>query len=238
MEFGTSSVVGNASKDDDSSGVTAGSQLHVSCHKKRSVEFGSSTGSNIDAAGVREVPQHTLGHAGRESTCAITHPAVPMHCSSLNVNASASMDIDQNGLALAIIAKVNGMSAEKAVLVGKDVENLDFVRVATSVVCCSIIIGDGSSRWERLPILRFLLPDVHHLFVKREIVVWVMTHSSARLPSLCITGGSLVNEVAFHPRSLVEDLNISVEHDTSSDLDTISTRARKHVCSYANANEI
>jgi hypothetical protein len=164
VEFGSLiGVVQDVSEDHGSAGMPASSHLQVSSHQDGSVEFGRQAVSEIDVGCIWEVPQDTLGHAGRESACAVTLQTLEVHGGGVDTDVSTSMNVDQNSLALAAVAEVDGVyGIDFLVFVGPDVEDLDFIVVGTHVFCLSIYVApvfvlDFSFRREGLPVLRFLV---------------------------------------------------------------------------------
>jgi len=115
--------------DDDATGVAAGRKGQITAaHQYGSVPLRGSAVSEINIRCIREVPQNARRHASWKTVSSVTHLALVGHCRSICADGSASMDIDQNGLTSAIVAKLEIMGAAQIIanLLGENVKDLDF----------------------------------------------------------------------------------------------------------------
>jgi len=150
----TGGIVVNISEDHCASGMSAGTQFHVSRYQEGSVELGRFAISDIDVGGIWKVIQDALCHAARESI--VTAPLL-IHergTGGIDSDIASSMDIDQNRLAFTAVAEFYTRGrVELFVLVGADIENLNIVFIAALISSFLVLEVDLSGARKRLPVL-------------------------------------------------------------------------------------
>jgi len=242
MEFGSLvALVGDVSKDNGTTRMATGNHFEVSCGEDRSLKFGIITSNtNVNVVSLGKVPQDAGFEAGIEPTVTVSLLIIEVpHCGGIEFDVSVSVNIDKNGLALTVFTElVAGCFREHTALSLPDVEYLNVIVLRTwNVRCCPLLI-DGSSGREAGPILGFLFPDLHHVFVFTHIVIGILIDSTIGLPFALVGGASLVDNVTFHVGSLVENLDISPGDEVSTHDDAVATRVGKDVGTHTDTHKV
>jgi len=107
VEFGSTLVVNEVTQDDRTAGVSRRRHLHVSGNQDRTLEFGGSSVSDLDVAGVGEIPHNARRHACRETTIPVTPFAVPVdQIDGIDLNITRTLEVDEDRLVFTIVVEL------------------------------------------------------------------------------------------------------------------------------------
>lgn len=89
---------------------------------------------DIDHVGIGEIPQHTGCHARGESADSVSHQSLVGHGACIDSDSACALDVDQDGLATAVVAEFDGVdTTELVAFVGHYIENLNGIVLGTFI---------------------------------------------------------------------------------------------------------